>query len=101
MTQDLDKLRARLERLRELARHAAPEDRARMDSTIHRNAVALEAIDYARQRTQRGVQRRIAAEVEEARLRTQEEAILAELLAANEETGLLEKLYLKDTNTSK
>jgi hypothetical protein len=42
---------------------------------------------------------RKAAEVEEALLLMQEEAVLAELLAANEETGLLEELYFKDIDT--
>ena len=101
MAQDLDKLRARLEELKELAQHAAPEDRARLYRTIYLNAVAIETLAYARQATQRGMQRWIAAEVEEALLRMQEEAVLAELLAANEETGLLEELYLKDIDTSK
>jgi hypothetical protein len=101
MAQDLDKLRARLEGLKELAQHAAPKDRARLYRTIYLNAVAIEALADARQATQRGIQRRKAAEVEEALLRMQEEAVLAELLAANEETGLLEELYLKDIDTSK
>ena len=80
MAQDLDKLRARLEGLKELAQHAAPKDRARLYRTIYLNAVAIETLADARQATQRGMQRRIAAEVEEARLRMQEEAVLAELL---------------------
>jgi hypothetical protein len=87
--QDLNKLRAYLERLEDLARHALPVDHFRLKHTIQRVSVAIEAVDNARQVTQRAVQQQRI-----------EETLLAEIIAKNQETGLPE-LYLKDTNTSK
>ncbi len=52
-------------------------------------SVAIEAVDNARQATQRAVQQQRI-----------EETMLAKVIAMNQETGLLE-LYLKDTDTSK
>ena len=87
--QDLNRLRAHLERLKDLARHASPVDQLRLKYTIQLVSVAIEAVDNARQVTQRAVQRQRI-----------EETMLAEVIAMNQETGLLE-LYLKDTDTSK
>jgi hypothetical protein len=87
--QDLNRLRAHLERLEDLARHASPIDRFRLKRSIQLVTVAIEAVDNARQATQRAVQQQRI-----------EETMLAEVIAMNQETGLL-KLYLKDTDTSK
>jgi hypothetical protein len=87
--QDLNRLRAYLERLEDLARHASLVDQFRLKYTIRLVSVAIDAVDSARQATQRAVhQQRI------------EENMLAEVIAKNQETELLE-LYLKDTDTSK
>jgi hypothetical protein len=52
--------------------------------------VAIEAVDNARQATQRAVQRQRI-----------EETMMAEVIAMNQEMGLLKELYLEDTDTSK
>jgi hypothetical protein len=87
--QDLNRLGAYLERLEDLARHASPVDHFRLKYTIQRVNVAIEAVDNARQVTQRAVQQQLIAE-----------SMLTEVIAKNRETGLLE-LHLKDTGTSK
>jgi hypothetical protein len=87
--QDLNRLRAYLERLKDLARHASLIDQFRLKYTIGLVSVAIDAVDSARQATQRAVQQQRI-----------EENMLAEVIAKNQETGLLE-LYLKDTDTSK
>ncbi len=87
--QDLNRLRAYLERLEDLARHASPVDQFRLKYTIRRVNVAIEAVDNARQVTQRAVQQQLIAE-----------SMLTEVIAKNRETELLE-LHLKDTGTSK
>jgi len=87
--QDLNRLRAYLERLEDLARHASLIDQFRLKYTIGLVSVAIDAVDSARQATQRAVQQQRI-----------EENMLAEVIAKNQETGLLE-LYLKDTDTSK
>ena len=90
MTQDLNRLRAHLERLKDLARHASPIDQLRLKYTIQCVGVAINAVDNARQATQRAVQRQRI-----------EEAMMAEVIAMNQEMGLLKEVYLKDTGTSK
>jgi hypothetical protein len=87
--QDLNRLRAYLERLEDLASHASPVDQFRLKYTIQRVNVAIEVVDNARQVTQRAVQQQLIAE-----------SMLTEVIAKNRETGLLE-LHLKDTGTSK
>jgi hypothetical protein len=87
--QDLNRLRAYLVRLEDLARHASPVDHFRLKYTIQRVNVAIEAVDNARQVTQRAVQQQLIAE-----------SMLMEVIAKNRETELLE-LHLKDTGTSK
>jgi 4-hydroxyphenylpyruvate dioxygenase-like putative hemolysin len=91
--QDLNRLRAHLERLEDLARHASPIDRFRLKHSIQLVTVAIEAVDNARQATQRAVQQQ---RIEETMLAE----VIAMVMAKNQETGLLE-LYLKDTDTSK
>jgi formate-dependent nitrite reductase cytochrome c552 subunit len=88
--QDLNRLRAHLERLEDLARHASPVDQLRLKYTIQLVSVAIEAVDNARQVTQRAVQRQRI-----------EETMMAEVIAMNQEMGLLKELYLEDTDTSK
>jgi hypothetical protein len=88
--QDLNGLRAYLERLEDLARHASLVDQFQLKYTMRLVSVAIEAVDNARQATQRAVQRQRI-----------EETMLAEMIAKNQETGLLKELYLKDTDTSK
>jgi hypothetical protein len=88
--QDLNRLRAHLERLEDLARHASPIDRFRLKHSIQLVTVAIEAVDNARQATQRAVQRQRI-----------EETMMAEVIAMNQEMGLLKEFYLKDTDTSK
>jgi hypothetical protein len=88
--QDLNRLRAHLERLEDLARHASPVDQLRLKYTIQLVTVAIEAVDNARQATQRAVQQQRI-----------EETMLAKVIAMNQETGLLRELYLKDSDTSK
>ena len=88
--QDLNRLRAHLERLEDLARHASLVDQFRLKHSIQLVTVAIEAVDNARQATQRAVQRQRI-----------EETMMAEVIAMNQEMGLLKELYLKDTDTSK
>jgi hypothetical protein len=90
MTHNLDRLRVHLEFLKERAGHALPVNRLRLKRTIHLVTVALEAVDHARQATQRAIQRQ----------RIEEEAMMAVLMAVNEETGLLEELDRKDAEIS-
>jgi hypothetical protein len=80
--QDLNRLRAHLERLEDLARHASPIDRFRLKHSIQLVTVAIEAVDNARQATQRAVQRQRV-----------EETMMAEVIAMNQEMGLLKELY--------
>jgi formate-dependent nitrite reductase cytochrome c552 subunit len=87
--QDLNRLRAHLERLEDLARHASSIDHFRLKYAIQRVGVAIEAVDNARQVTQRAVQQQLIAE-----------SMLTEVIAKNQETGLLE-LYLEDIDTFK
>ena len=47
MEDDADTLHARLERLSELARHAAPEDRARLEIHVQRVAALRDLISIA------------------------------------------------------
>ena len=88
--QDLNRLRAYLERLGDLAYHASLVDQFRLKYTIGLVSVAIDAVDSARQATQRAVQQQRI-----------EEAMMAQVIAMNQETGLLKELYLKDTDTSK
>jgi hypothetical protein len=91
--QDLNRLRAHLERLEDLARHASRIDQFRLKYTIGLVSVAIDAVDSARQATQRAVQQQ---RIEENMLAE----VIAKVIAKNQETGLLE-LYLKDPDTSK
>ena len=91
--QDLNRLRAYLERLKDLARYALLVDQFRLKYTIGLVSVAIDAVDSARQATQRAVQQQ---RIEENMLAE----VISEMIAKNQETGLLE-LYLKDTDTSK
>jgi hypothetical protein len=90
MTHNLDRLRVRLESLKDEALHALPVDQLRLKRTIHFVTVALEAVDQDRQATQHAIQRQ----------RIEEEAMMAVLMAVNEETGLLEELDRKDAEIS-
>src|SRR3954452_8321964 len=88
--QDSNRLRAHLERLEDLARHASPIDQLRLKYTIQLVTVAIEAVDNARQATQRAVQRQRI-----------EETMMAEVIAMNQEMDLLKDLYLMDADISK
>ena len=68
-------------------------DQFRLKYTIGLVSVAIDAVDSARQATQRAVQQQ---RIEETMLAK----VIAKVIAKNQETGLLE-LYLKDTDTSK
>jgi DNA repair exonuclease SbcCD ATPase subunit len=73
---------ARQERLKELARYVAPEDRARLRNTIDLVAMALEAADHARQAAWTATQRWKSAKANAVRWRI--------------EPGVNAKLYIMD-----
>jgi hypothetical protein len=62
MVDNADTLRAHLDRLVELARHAEPEDRACLEHTIHLVSIARQAVVVAREQRERA--KRLAEEVE-------------------------------------
>jgi len=62
MEDDADTLHARLERLSELARHAAPKDRAGLERTMHLVSISRQGVAQAREPMERA--RRLTEEAE-------------------------------------
>jgi hypothetical protein len=65
--------------LAELARHAEPEDRARLEHTIHLVSIARQAVAQAREQRERAKRLAEEAEAEAVFQRNEQVILLAEL----------------------
>jgi DNA-binding transcriptional regulator YbjK len=101
MAQDLVTLRARLERLEELSRHAEPEDQARLKYTIHLVAAAIEAVKQAKWTVLLIQQQQAVSESDVLRWRYEVAALMSEMQIINDETRTLEELYSMDGRSPK
>jgi hypothetical protein len=81
--QDLHTLYAHLERLEEMARHAEPEDQARLLYTIHLAAVAIEAAEQAKRVVLRIKQQRAVSRNDALRWRNEAATLMAEVRTPN------------------
>jgi hypothetical protein len=88
MVDNADTLRAHLDRLVELARHAEPEDRACLEHTIHLVSIARQAVVLAREQRERP--KRLA-----------EEAGAGAVFQRNEQVVLLTELRMMRDRTRK
>lgn len=86
MVDNADTLRAHLDRLVELARHAEPEDRARLEHTIHLVSIARQAVVLAREQRERA--KRLAEEAEAGAVfqRNEQVVLLTELRMMRDRT---------------
>jgi hypothetical protein len=82
----------RLAALAELARHAEPEDRARLEHTIHLVSIARQAVVVAREQRERAKQRA---------KRLAEEAEAGAVFQRNEQVILLTELRMMRDRTRK
>jgi hypothetical protein len=79
MKDSANNLRTRLDRLAELARHAAPEERARLERSIRLTSQAVEAVVQAQQVAQRAARLKEEADAKVVHRRSELAALLAEL----------------------
>ncbi len=86
MVDNADTLRAHLDRLVELARHAEPEDRACLEHTIHLVSIARQAVVLAREQRERA--KRLAEEAEAGAVfqRNEQVVLLTELRMMRDRT---------------
>jgi hypothetical protein len=104
MEDDPETLRARLERLAELAelaRQASPADRTRLERTLEMVSRALQAVTQARQDAQRAARLREEAEAIAARRRIEHAALETELRIIGEEIRARAELRIPNNHSSK
>jgi hypothetical protein len=102
MEDDPETLRARLERLAELAelaRQASPADRTRLERTLEMVSRALQAVTQARQDAQRAA--RLREEAIAARRRIEHAALETELRIIGEEIRARAELRIPNNHSSK
>jgi hypothetical protein len=87
MKDEADILHVRLEKLLDLARHAAPEDRTRIERTIRLASQAIQEVARAREEAQRAALPKQEAEANMVHQRREQVALPAELHIIREDSS--------------